>query len=310
MSTSRSYRQRRPEPALPPVVLCLLAAGLAAASESTPELTGQLEDAGIAEASGLARSGFDETLLWTINDGGSEPRLHAIGLDGADRGALDIAGTENVDWEDLGFFIREGEPWLVIADIGDNESRRDFVSLHVVAEPSGATDHNVASRKLRFRYPGGARDAEAIAVDQYGERVLILSKRTVPAELYAVPLDGESEGILTADKIADLDSLPQPTDEDLRLALPNRDWHWQPTAMDVSADGRVVAIMTYRAVYFYERDPAEPWWQTLARDPAVTGLGDIREAESLSFDATGDFVYLTIEASHAPLYRIAVPRTQ
>ena len=41
-------------------------------------VAGQLEEEELVEASGLARSQRQPGLLWSINDGGSRPRIYAL----------------------------------------------------------------------------------------------------------------------------------------------------------------------------------------------------------------------------------------
>jgi hypothetical protein len=270
--------------------------------------TGTLQDAGINEASGLARSNLSEDLLWVINDSGSEPVLHALGIDGSDRGSVRLQNAVNVDWEDLASFEAEGKSWLLVADIGDNAAARKYVSLYLVEEPALPPGGPVTARQIRFVYPDGPRDAEAMAVDVERQQVLILSKRTIPAELYAVPLDTNANEITIAERLGEVASIPQPTREDLDRALMHNDWHWQPTGMDISADGRSAVILTYRAIYRFRRNAGQSWIAALRSTPASWPLVDIREAEAVSFDVAGLGVFVTVEQRHAPLYWFDIAR--
>ena len=56
---------------------------------------------------------------------------------------------------------------LFVADTGDNDQVRPEVTIYIVVEPKvGGSEPSstVAARSLRFRYPRGPTDAEAIAV--------------------------------------------------------------------------------------------------------------------------------------------------
>ena len=267
---------------------------------------GYLEDPLISEASGLARSSHDNR-LWVINDGGSLPQLHAIGLDGSDFGSVMLENARNVDWEDLASFTNDGQFWLVVADIGDNLAKRDEHTLYVVAEPgadqlrSGTT---TAQRRISFRYPDGPRDAESIVVDAANEEILVLTKRDIPAVLYSVPLYPSSEELLIATRIGEIDSIPQPTAYDLERALPDKNWHWQPNAIDFSAAGDAAVILTYKAVYYFSREEGQDWFVALQNAPLRFDLGEYREAESVVFDSTGEQIYVTTEKRNAPLLRL------
>ena len=97
----------------------------------------------------------------------------------------------NRDWEDLSSFRIGALAYLLVADTGDNDAKRKHVQLYVVPEPDLDLDDKVKVEpawKVDFVYPGGPRDAEAVAVDTANQRVLVLTKRTLPPELYEVPL--------------------------------------------------------------------------------------------------------------------------
>ena len=280
------------------------------AENQSPDVvqTGTLQNAAIGEASGLARSNLSEDLLWVINDGGSAPVLHAIGTDGSDRGSVRLMNAVNVDWEDLASFEAGGKSWLLVADVGDNAGTREHVSLYLVEEPVLPPGGPVPARQIRFAYPDGPRDAEAVAVDVENQQVMILSKRTIPAALYAVPLQ-DSEGEATiAVRLGEVAGIPQPGAEDLEQALANNDWHWQPTGMDISAEGMSAVILSYRAIYRFRRNAGESWIAALQAAPTVHSLGNIREAEAVSFDISGLGVFVTVEQRQAPLYWFEIAR--
>lgn len=122
-------------------------------------LAGNLQNPAIQEASGLARSHRDEKLLWTMNDGGSPPILYAIGTDGSDQGSVHLNNATNVDWEDIASYELDGKSWLIVADIGDNENVREYVTLYIVEEPLPSQKETTPTRKITFVYPDGPGDA-------------------------------------------------------------------------------------------------------------------------------------------------------
>jgi hypothetical protein len=273
---------------------------------------GYLANPIISEASGLARSSHDDQ-FWVINDGGSLPQLHAIGLDGSDYGSVLLENARNIDWEDLATFEDSEKFWLVVADIGDNSARRNEYTLYIVAEPgaeqlrSGTTS---VQRSISFMYPDGPRDAEAITFDAANQQFLILTKRDIPAVLYSVPLHAPSDELLLASRIGEIDSIPQPTAHDLERALPDKNWHWQPNAIDFSAAGDAAAILTYKAVYYFSRQEGQEWFAALQSAPQRFTLGAYREAESVVFDHAGEHIYVTTEKRNAPLLRLPLREIQ
>jgi hypothetical protein len=271
-------------------------------------VTGQLQSEEIVEASGLARSQRDPGLLWTMNDGGSKPRLYALGEAGLHRGRIKLEEAKNRDWEDLSSFSIGEQAYLLVADIGDNDARRKHVQLLVVPEPDLSLDNKVKVEpawKVDFEYPDGPRDAEAVAADPDNQRVLVLTKRTLPPELYAVPLM-PGDGRVKAEFLGTIESLPAPTRNDVHNAGFTKDWHWQPTAMDLSPDGRLAVILTYRAIYVYRLDPAKSLFENLNGTAYALGLGNFPNAESVAFSADNGSIFVTVEGRRAPVMRIDI----
>ena len=273
------------------------------------ELAGQLEDERLREASGLAASMRRDDMLWVINDGGAKAIAHAIDLAGGIAGQLRLDETKNRDWEDLAAFSLDGKPYLLVGDIGDNDSKHRTSMLHVIAEPDLVPDNKLREDvdwQIEFAYPDGARDAESLAVDASEGKVYILSKRDLPPRLYAVPLEPEDDATITAEYLGEITSLPPPRRRDREMAGITKDWYWQPTAMDFSRDGRFAIVLTYRAVYFFPREPGQSWYDALNGEPLGLTIDRIRNAESIAIGADGRTVFLTVEGNKPPLFRIDI----
>ena len=236
-----------------------------------------------------------------MNDDG-KPRLYALDSAGIDLGSVDLRKAENRDWEDLASFTLDGDPYVVVADIGDNLGKRKKVTLYVAKEPRTSEDKTRVDWHVDFEYPDGPRDAESAAVDVDRERFLILSKRDIPPALYEVPL--KSDDKVTAKWLGTIDSLPRPARQDVEFATRTKDWHWQPTGMDISADNRAAVILTYRAIYYYVRQPDQDWFDALNSKPVRVGLGNFRNAEAVAFGDDARTVYVTGEDRHARLLRV------
>ncbi len=269
-------------------------------------LAGHIDNEHLAEISGMARSYRDADLLWVHNDSGDKARLHAIDTTGGYRAQLKIEHADNRDWEDLASFSLDGKPYLMVADIGDNEARRKFLTLYAVAEPELRGDDKLSAEpawRIDFRYPDGPRDAEAVAVDATERQVYIVSKRDLPPVLYRLPLRPEDKETIVAERIGELSALPRPARGALAFAAGARDWHWQPTAMDIAADGRFVVLLTYGALYYFQRGDAGTA-AALAAPPLRFALRGHRNAEALAASSDGLRLFLTVEQRFAPLLRI------
>jgi hypothetical protein len=275
-------------------------------AEPSPVVTGLLENGAIDEASGIATSQRRADLYWVINDEGP-PHVHAIDSSGAMRGTLRLSDARNGDWEDLASFQIDDQPYLLIADIGDNQGRLHNAVLYVVAEPDLQLNSNPTLSpvaRIEFRFPDGARDAESIAVDTQNDRILVLSKRDIPAVLYELPLSLQSGDAIIAKRLGLVDSIPQPTQDDLDNAVKRDNWNWQPTAMDISADGLAAVILTYDAVYYFERSSDQSWIDALRIPLRTVDISQYPEAEAIAFADNNHSIYVTIEKEHAPILHI------
>ncbi|MEQ9562997.1 MAG: hypothetical protein RLN69_10785, partial [Woeseiaceae bacterium] len=275
-------------------------------------LAGRIVDGRIVEACGLARSHLVDDRLWVLNDGGSGAHLFAIDHEGKSLGSIELRDSNNRDWEDLASFEHEGKAWLLVADIGDNSALRRYCTLYIVEEPREVRGQSVVpARSLRFTYPDGPRDAESVSVDVDGGSVFVLVKRTIPARLYRIqlfPADDPADDVelQLAESIGDITSIPQPGNWDIVNALARSSWHWQPTAMDFSRDGRRAAILTYVGLYVYKRNDDASWFEALQQTPQSVSLGEIGLAEAVAF-GPDDSIFVTVEGPSPPLYRAIPP---
>ncbi|MDJ0940905.1 MAG: hypothetical protein QNJ00_14175 [Woeseiaceae bacterium] len=281
----------------------------AASDEGRParlSLAGELENPDLREASGMTTSQRDPKLLWLHNDSGAKARLYAIDHRGRHRGRLTLDDAKNRDWEDVTSFTLDGTPYLLVADIGDNDARHEAVTLYVVEEPDLSDDNKQRADiawKIRFRYPDGPRDAESVAVDIANERVLVLSKRELPPALYSVPLRPADDEVIVATRLGEVTSLPPPSRQDREIAPKTKNWHWQPTSMDLARDGSAAVILTYAAVYYFAFDGND--WHSTVNQPALAfDIRHIRDSEAIGFSADATSLFLTVEKKHAPLFRI------
>lgn len=269
------------------------------------EISGHLEDATISEASGLARSQRQSDRLWIINDNLAKELVHAIDGTGTRVGEFFLQESRNHDWEDLASFRIDDTPYLMVADIGDNHASRDHGTLYFTEEPAASDKkRSQVAWRTDFRYPDGPRDSESAAVDIENGKVLILSKRDLPPQLYELPLRKQPRHFVTATRLGAINSLPRPTQRERDLSPPLQDWYWQPLGMDISQDNRAAVVVTYRAVFYYERRPGQSWFDALNSTPLRISLGGFQNAESIAFGDNERTVFVTGENVHSAVLRI------
>ncbi len=289
------------------VVAGVLGGAAVAAAVAAPEFLPVAERppiraAAVREASGLAVSRRDPGRLWVVNDSGAGAELHAVGIDGAEQGRVTVSGARNVDWEDLASFTRDGKPWLLVADTGDNQARRPECVLYLVEEPELPAGAVRVAREIRFRYAGGPRDCEAVAVDAAGGRILLVSKRTDPPEVHELALDPPAGGgVATTTRVGTL-RVAAPAGS----LLPFGD---QPTGLDIAADGSLAAVVTYHGVFLFARHGREAWAEAFAREPRLLPAHRLVQAESVAVAANGAALFVVSEGRGSPVvcYRRAAP---
>jgi hypothetical protein len=277
-------------------------------------LTGTIANRKVAESSGLVASRVNPGVLWIINDSGNEPLLFALGPKGENLGSVWIVGANNRDWEDLAAFAMDGQAYLLIADVGDNNARRTEVTLYVVAEPKmeGPRLPNSVSVawQLRLRYPDGPQDCESVAVDSSRQKVYLISKRTKPPLLFSTMLQPTTgQKWVTVRKEAELVNLEKAHEGFSPSGPVNALFGSQPTAMDISVDSRKALILTYQGLWLFEHRPAETWTEALQARPLLFPLPPLKQAEGACFDIGGQAAFVTSEGRSAPLYRFDLSKT-
>ena len=243
--------------------------------------------------------------MWIVNDSGGTPDIHLAGTDGKDHGKVTLADTRNIDWEDLASFTLDGQNYLLVADTGDNGSKRDFCTLHILREPAlPATGQKLtattpAAWQIQFCYEGGPRDCEAVAVDAKAGQIILITKRTEPPEVYQLPLRPARESrLLTATRLG-----PTAVKSPLRSFVPFQN---QPTGLSITADHTLAAVVTYYSVFLFPRKSEESWADALAKPPTVMQPHLLGQAESVAFTKDGKSIYALSEGRISPVVRYLI----
>ena len=263
----------------------------------------------------MAYSQLNQDLLWIVNDSGDEPVIYAVGTDGADRGHVRLLEAENRDWEDLVSFRLKNEAYLLVADVGDNQAARPNVVLYILKEPSINGDQmkhpsNVNwIQKIQFIFEDGSRDCEAVAVDITDQKILLLTKRDRPPVLYELPLVlGIRIQTAVAKRLKKVDTIPSPTAADLIEDPRFGRFRSQPTAMDISRDGKLVVVQTYKFAYLFPKSENDSWAAVFAARPKTVVVPKLKQTEAVCFGSDSNHLYVTSEQRPAPIYRINIQK--
>jgi hypothetical protein len=261
---------------------------------------GPVANPAIREASGLVASRKNPGVLWTHNDSGNPNRLYALDSQGRTLGTYSLhtarSGIPNRDWEDIaiGPGPEEGQHYLYIGDIGDNQ--RAFASKFVYRVPEPNVDVGqtaidtalVISTKLTLRYPDGAKDAETLMVDPRTKDIYIVSKEGSNAGVYRAAYPQSSQEPITLERVTTLG---------LSVVV----------AGDISPQGDEVLLKTYGQVFYWSRAAGQSLWEALSVDPLPVPYTREPQGEAVAWaaDATGYYTLSERSGSGslpAPLY--------
>lgn len=284
----------------PTLFILALLAGSAPAAEPLQLLHPQLH-----ESSGLAFSHRQPGYLWTHNDSGDGPRLVAFDAHGRSSGLWTLAGRRAIDWEDLAAFRLDDVDCLLIADVGDNNRKRQEVLLHLIREPDPTRSGTVtAGVTLRVRYPDGPHNCEAVAVDPARGKVILMTKSWTPScKVFEVDLPRDqlgqpTEGVSRADDTPDdwTTLAPVLAQYQVTLALP------LITALDLRRDDEEIhlALVGYFAALTYRLDAnAFTWADVQSQRPTSIKLPPLKQIEAIAYDRDGT-LWITSEGQPAP----------
>ncbi len=274
----------------------------ASGAERLLELNGRL----LPEASGLTQSLHAPDRLWFLNDSGNSATLIAVDLDSGDHREVKIDGAKNRDWEDLAAFTVDNEPWLAIADIGDNNAKRKRTRVYLLPEPATLSPESVPTHvELKLTYPDGPRDAESLAIDSTTGTLYVLSKRDPQPRLYRARLPALKMGLevdLELEFLGKVTSIPVPTEAEIKAHRYGR-FRAQPTSMALSPNFPFIALLTYRGAYMAPLGDDRDWLRALNEDLCPLEFVALKQGETIAIDTRGD-VIVASEGNRAPVYRI------
>lgn len=233
-----------------------------------------LTDPRISESSGLAVSRTHPGLLYTVNDSGHAAVVYVV-----DAATCQSVGTTIVaaNWRDTEALGVDGAGNLWVADIGDNQTDRDDVSLWKLPEPGPGT-HLTQATEYPIEYDGGSFDAETLLIDPTSDAKWIVTKRADGGQIF--PLIG-----ITPDEVTEVEPLEE------RVA---------PFLTDGSAtpDGKFAVLRSGTQAFVHELDSWTP--------RGVVQLPPQHQGEGLTVEASGASYLIDSEGAFSPILRVGL----
>lgn len=260
------------------------------------EVSHRVEFDPIGEMSGIVRNPVDG-LFWVHNDSGDEPRLFALDAEGRvqipENLGNDFHGEEvdsrkerwpgvfienavNQDWEDV---TSDGLN-LYIADMGNNRNARRNLGIYVVPWDSlGDTQSATAVRFIPVHYPEQTGfpplerhfDSESLFFADGSLYAITKHRQPIPiqqpqpgANLYRLDSQSETE----SNALTLIDHHP-----DLTSA----------TAAELSPDGETLAVLSYTAIWLFERPMTGDTWLSAPSRRLPLDANTARQVEAIAW---------------------------
>lgn len=268
-------------------VCCLAMVNIAMGGELTlPEISpkeiqvvGRLSFPPIRESSGLVRSRTWPGVYWTHNDSGDQARIFSVRADGSIikpqrikddeyTGTL-IRGADNIDWEDIAL---DADGNLYIGDFGNNGNARRDLGVYVLKEPNPFERVVVGVLwRIPFEYPDQKQYPPLLKEKNYDAEALFAAN----GRLYILTKNrGNSRTNLY--RFATFN----PNQMNRLVRLGAFDTRAMVTAADTSADGSRLVVLTYKALWMFERASADAeswldgkvWWLPISNGRQCEGV--------------------------------------
>lgn len=225
-----------------------------------------LSNGSITEASGIADSKRNKGYCWVLEDSGNPPRLFLLKHDGLVADSVLLEGAVNRDWEDMARADGpdEGKSYLYIGDIGDNNAQHPDCVIYRLEEPPAGVGTATGVETIRYQYPDGPRDAEALLIAPHSRDIYIITKRDSLSRVYRLPYPQSTDTITEATYLFELP-------------------YTGVVSAATSPDGRELIVKTYTTLYYYAGNGRETPADLLKKQPGQLGYQIEAQGEAVSF---------------------------
>jgi hypothetical protein len=254
-----------------PVMMTLLHCGKADSPqvptdkfETTPVISA-LAPGLIDEVSGIADSKANGGHLWVQQDSGNPNEIILLSPSAEVSKRIFIKSAINRDWEDLALANGPipGINYIYVADIGDNNTNYPNYAIYRFPEPPSTIDTVATCETIRFMYPDGPHDAEAILVGNTNE-IYIITKKDALSRIYKIDYPQSTTGMNMAVYVGSLSFNGV-------------------TSAAISPTGSEIMIRTYTSIHYWNRDANESLEQALSKDALLIGHQLEPQGEAICF---------------------------
>lgn len=257
-----------------------------------PRSQGSLLNRAIDETSGLAVSAAHPDVVYAHNDSGDGPRFFAMTRTGGPLATFHVDGAEAIDWEDIALGPCPAGTCLYLGDTGDNQTKRGSYAIYRVTEPKSTSpaEQRVSAEVIRFRYPDGEHNAEALLVHPLTGTVTIVTKVS----------SGKSP----------IYELPSPLDPGQEAVAIHAGSVKPPRGTTRITDGAIhprglgVLLRTYTHLFYYPMRPDQTAAQALAGTPCKMPVADERQGEAVAWLPSGAGYITVSEGEQASIFRV------
>jgi hypothetical protein len=254
---------------------------------SEPVVVGAIDRIDLDQLSGLVASRARDGVLFAHEDSTGSPIIYALDATGHGLATFTLAGAPNTDWEDIAIGPGpDGVTDLFIADIGDNPVRtggaaRAEIAVIRLPEPAVTLGQSFAEAALsdfdvlRFTYPGGVHEAEALMVHpRTGELLIVTRSSSGDSRVYRAPASTPPDTPTVLEEIA-------------QIAFDPNGQGALATAGDISPTGDRVLVRTYTNVYLWPVPPGATLDAAFRGPPQIIPWAVEPQGEAISFTADG-----------------------
>lgn len=243
---------------------------------------GEISDRKLNELSGII-SAKQSSCFWVHNDSGDKARVYLIDKKCSLLCTYELESIVVKDCEDIARVIINGNSFLILADIGDNNSKRENIKLHIFPEPTyqhGDTLIHIPKKVIRtvtLRYKNGPRDAEALFVDPVDRQLYVISKRDFQSTVYKATIFNNVKKNFSL--LTPVQTLP----------------FTFTTSANISPTGSAIIIKNLTQIFYWTRNRNDSIEQALSRKPTLIPYQVEPQGEAITFGLNGEGFYTISE---------------